>query len=846
MGNLQFHRVHISLFLLHFLVQLTWFQSLSSAYTVPDKYFISCGSSDNVTDTESDRVFMGDSSLSLSFPKQSSEASTQSSAISPIYQKARVFHQKFSYDFEIDSPGSYLVRLHFFAFSSSSNLSAARFNVSVRGFWLLQNFAAINVSKSPLVKEFFVSINADNFKITFRPLESSFAFVNAIELFLLPDNFTRDYAPTVRPSGNSADYTGLLSHVLEMTYRLNVGGFNVSRSQDELFRFWGIDDPYLLNPQSANTTNNTVDIRYRDENSDSEDIHLATKYTAPISVYQSDRKVRLNTSGSDFFNITWGLAVENEANYLLRVHFCDLESSSPNLTFFNLYIYNNSRSMINSINVSNLLPVPFYYDFVVNPDNTGFVNISIGPLPSPVPNTYLNGLEIMRIINSSSSVPLEESNANNHLPLVLGLSLGVGGFVLISFVLVGFLIWRVKYRKQEPKPVENSDWLPLPFYGGGSSQSRLTEGTSQGSPLPNLNLGLKIPLIEIQSATSNFDAKRLIGKGGFGNVYKGILRNGLRVAVKRSEPGSGQGLPEFQTEIMVLSKIRHRHLVSLIGYCDERAEMILVYEYMEKGTLRDHLYNSNLPSLPWKLRLEICIGAARGLHYLHKGASGGIIHRDVKSTNILLDENHVAKVADFGLSRTGPLDHQPYVSTGVKGTFGYLDPEYFRSQQLTEKSDVYSFGVVLLEVLCARSAIDPMLPREQVNLAEWGILCKNKGMLEEIIDPSIKGQIDPNSLRKFSETVEKCLQEDGSDRPSMGDVLWDLEYALQLQRGSIQREPHEDSSNSASASIQLPNLRRLPSLSTLGESGDMSLIMEDGSNNTLGSVFSQLKIDNAR
>ncbi|KAI9089090.1 hypothetical protein K1719_029369 [Acacia pycnantha] len=846
MGNLQFHRVHISLFLLHFFVQLAWFQSFSSAYTVPDKYFISCGSSDNVTDTESGRVFMGDSSLSLSFPKQSSEASTQSSAISLIYQTARVFHQKFSYDFKIDSLGSYLVRLHFFAFSSSSNLSAARFNVSVPGFWLLQNFAALNVSKAPLVKEFFVSINADDFKITFRPLESSFAFVNAIELFLLPDNFTPDDAPTVSLSGNSAYYTGLLSQVLQMTYRLNVGGSNVSRSQDELFRFWGIDDPYLLNPQSADTYSSTVDIRYRGENSGSEDIPWASKYTAPSSVYLSDRKVRLNTSGSNFFNITWGLAVENKANYLVRVHFCDLESSSPNLTFFNLYIYNNYRSMINSINVSNLLPVPFYYDFVVNPDNTGFVNISIGPLPSPVRNTYLNGLEIMRIINSSSSVPLEESNANNHLPLVLGLSLGVGGFVLISIVLVGFLIWRVKFRKQEPKPVENSDWLPLPFYGGGSSHSRLTEGTSQGSPLPNLNLGLKIPLIEIQSATSNFDTKRLIGKGGFGNVYKGILRNGLRVAVKRSEPGSGQGLPEFQTEIMVLSKIRHRHLVSLIGYCDERAEMILVYEYMEKGTLRDHLYNSNLPSLPWKLRLEICIGAARGLHYLHKGASGGIIHRDVKSTNILLDENHVAKVADFGLSRTGPLDHQPYVSTGVKGTFGYLDPEYFRSQQLTEKSDVYSFGVVLLEVLCARPAIDPMLTREQVNLAEWGILCKNKGMLEEIIDPSIKGQIDPNSLRKFSETVEKCLQEDGSDRPSMGDVLWDLEYALQLQRGSIQREPHEDSSSSASASIQLPNLRRLPSLSTLGESGDMSLIMEDGSNNTLGSVFSQLKIDDAR
>jgi serine/threonine protein kinase len=170
-----------------------------------------------------------------------------------------------------------------------------------------------------------------------------------------------------------------------------------------------------------------------------------------------------------------------------------------------------------------------------------------------------------------------------------------------------------------------------------------------------------MPLLEILEATHNFDTELLIGEGGFGKVYKGTLPDGTKVAVKRSDPKHGQGLPEFETEISVLSKIRHRHLVSLKGYCEEESEMILVYEYVEKGTLRDHLYDlkenpKRSSKLSWKQRLEICIGSAKGLHYLHTSSTGGIIHRDVKSTNILLNENYVAKVADFGLSGSGHLD----------------------------------------------------------------------------------------------------------------------------------------------------------------------------------------------
>ncbi|KAE8698028.1 Receptor-like protein kinase FERONIA [Hibiscus syriacus] len=200
-----------------------------------------------------------------------------------------------------------------------------------------------------------------------------------------------------------------------------------------------------------------------------------------------------------------------------------------------------------------------------------------------------------------------------------------------------------------------------------------------------------------------------------------------------------QGVHEFQTEIKMLSKLRHRHLVSLIGYCEEKGEMVLVYDYMAYGTLREHPYKTQKPPLPWKQRLEICIGAAGGLHYLHTGAKYTIIHRDVKTTNILIDE-----------------------------IFGYLDPEYFRRQQLTYKSNVYSFGVVLFEILCARLALNPTLPKEKVSLAEWAPHYHKKDILDQIMDSYLKGKIAPECFKKFAETEMKCVSDQGIDRPSMG------------------------------------------------------------------------------
>ncbi|EXB77673.1 Receptor-like protein kinase FERONIA [Morus notabilis] len=806
-------------------------------YPVEENITIDCGSEGKTT-SHAMRSWDGDrqGSKFLHLSEGHENASISVRAVErpddPVpYETARLSRSEIRYTIPL-IPGPKFIRLYFFAstYENNYNRSKALFSVKAGRYTLLRNFST--------------SLTAGDLYYSESNVNSGIDFV-----------------------GQTGSYR-LSNTALETLYRVNVGGKDLSPAEDTgFFRKWDgmstADLSYMINPgESALLTNSSINI---------------AEYIAPAAVYTTARSM----GPSDIkHNLTWEFPVDSEFSYMVRLHFCEIQleiNKTGDQVFSILIAEQTADAQADVIKWSGAKYTPCFRDFVVKMirkpgqknltlrlDLQAIFDHSISTYPSAI----LNGIEIFKLSDnnanlagpnpdpilqspSASQQQMEpEKNRTSIIAIICGTV--ISGVILL--VVLGFFILR---RARKVKDSTSNDgttwWGPLSFTTIKSSKTR------GSSSLPS-DLCRYFSLAEIKAATNNFEDIFIIGVGGFGNVYKGYIDNGTNpVAIKRLKSESSQGAHEFKTEIEMLSHLRHRHLVSLIGYCNEDREMILVYDYMARGTLRCHLYNTENPPLTWKQRLEICIGAARGLHYLHTGAKYTIIHRDVKTTNILLDEKWVAKVSDFGLSKMGPTTmSKAHVSTVVKGSIGYLDPEYYRRQQLSEKSDVYSFGVVLCEVLCGRPPIMRNAEKRQVSLAEWAQHCYRNGTLHQIIDRNLTSKIVPECLKKYSEIAVNCMHDNGIERPSMNDVVWGLEFAMQLQQnaedndrigGAIMEAKGEDevafmNNNNSDGTFTYTweeSLELKSSVMTKISSSEQGSITVESMKEMSGAVFSEIK-----
>ncbi|MED6180113.1 hypothetical protein PIB30_007270 [Stylosanthes scabra] len=763
------------------------------AYVPVDSFSINCGSTGNSSDGE--RSWKGDiDSKVLTLQDTNTivaQPTTQPSSNQVPYTTALLSKSEFSYSIPV-SLGLKFVRLFFYPASYPGfDRYNAVFTVKSEGFTLLKDFnASLNAdaaNKDTIFKEYIINVDdVQRINLIFTPNTShpnSYAFVNGIEVVSMPI----DLYFTVFVGHPGIQYNMENTRALETDYRIKVGGNTITPKGDTgMLRNWEGDDADYLTTSSPDQASLPGDLTGK------MNITVKPDYEAPIELYRTSRDMGRNKTFNQMNNLTWEFPVDSGFNYMIRLHFCELD---PNITragdrVFNIYVAGQLvEDSADVLRWSKQKGIAVQRDYVVAVQGTQkSTNLSLQLHPSQQSqisygDPFLNGLEIFKISDPVSNnlagpnpftppqYSVQTSNSNKR-KIIIGL---VAGFsFLFSIVVFFFLLGKQKKKstKRSSSRIANTQTLPLPS-----------------------GLCRRFSMAEMETATNNFEELLLIGVGGFGNVYKGLIDEGSTpVAIKRLKQGSQQGVQEFRTEIQMLSQLRHLHLVSLIGYCCESNEMMLVYDFMPRGTLQDHLYNNiDNPSLSWKQRLQICIGAAKGLHYLHAGAVHNIIHRDVKTTNILLDEKWVAKVSDFGLSKIGPTGiSRTHISTLVKGSLGYLDPEYYKRQRLTLKSDVYSFGVVLLEVLCGRKPLMRTLEKQQMSLAHWAVFCYENATLDQIVDKALEGQIAEECLARFGEIAVSCLHEDGSKRPSMDEIVWCLEFALQLQESAdeMQQEHH--------------------------------------------------------
>lgn len=344
-----------------------------------------------------------------------------------------------------------------------------------------------------------------------------------------------------------------------------------------------------------------------------------------------------------------------------------------------------------------------------------------------------------------------------------GIGLAVG---VLALGAIGFWIWQklklMKHHKTKQKLFKKN---------GGLLLQQQISSTRGSVVLPELTL---FKIEDLEKATDKFNEGRVLGRGGVGTVYKGMLSDGRIVAVKKANIWDESHVGHFINEVFILSQTSHRHIVKLFGCCLETEVPLLVYEYISNGTLSHHIHNKpNTSSISWENRLRIAAEIAGALAYLHSYASTAIFHRDIKSSNILLDENYRVVISDFGISRSVSID-KTHLTTLVGGTFGYLDPEYFQTGQLNDKSDVYAFGVVLAEILTGQKAVSSA--KDDVGLALRFRLALKELHLFDILDRVVASEAREDETLRVAYIAKKCLKINARKRPSMKEVAAELDH----------------------------------------------------------------------
>ncbi|XP_019099205.1 PREDICTED: proline-rich receptor-like protein kinase PERK10 isoform X1 [Camelina sativa] len=408
---------------------------------------------------------------------------------------------------------------------------------------------------------------------------------------------------------------------------------------------------------------------------------------------------------------------------------------------------------------------------------------------------------------------------------VVGASIGVA---LVLLCLIGLVVWCLKRRKKRPSTIGGGYVMPTPMDSSPRSDSALLKTQSSAPLVGNRSsnrtyfsqsepggFGQSRELFsyeELVIATNGFSDENLLGEGGFGRVYKGVLPDERVVAVKQLKIGGGQGDREFKAEVETISRVHHRNLLSMVGYCISESRRLLIYDYVSNNNLYFHLHAAGTPGVDWATRVKIAAGAARGLAYLHEDCHPRIIHRDIKSSNILLEDNFHALVCDFGLAKLA-LDCNTHITTRVMGTFGYMAPEYASSGKLTEKSDVFSFGVVLLELITGRKPVDTSQPLGDESLVEWARPLLNHAIETEefaaLADPKLAKNYVGVEMFRMVEAAAACIRHSAAKRPRMSQIVRAFDSLAEEDLTNGMRLGESEIINSAQQSAEIRLFRRM-------------------------------------